>query len=136
MNEFCIGDKVVCLGNHHYDAPSRCPRANVSGKIVNIDYGPVYVSQHYLVQWEKGSTSKDDLWWAYDDDIIVYKEKAYPMITIESDGKRTTACLFKYGVRVKMASSCCDPNDKFNLFFGADLALKRLFDKEESEDER
>lgn len=53
-------------------------------------------------------------------------------IVIRHDGKTTTATLFCDGVTKKKATANCAPEDKFDFATGAEIALKRLFNKEDA----
>lgn len=52
----------------------------------------------------------------------------YPTITITTDGRKTTATMTNNG-KTKTAFCACHNDDEFNFAVGADIAFKRLFDK-------
>lgn len=51
-------------------------------------------------------------------------------ITIDCDGKTTTARMIINGKEVKCATARCNPADKFNFKVGATVAFNRLFSRE------
>lgn len=51
-------------------------------------------------------------------------------ITIDCDGKTTTAQMIINGKEVKCATARCNPADKFNFKVGAKVAFNRLFSRE------
>ncbi|QNO18957.1 hypothetical protein [Caproicibacterium amylolyticum] len=65
--------------------------------------------------------------WQYSTDMIEPADSQ--TIVIRSDGKVTTAYLKDGHKTVKSAKSACSPIDTFDLYTGADIALKRLLGK-------
>ena len=77
LTKFKIGDVVVCLGKHH-DQDGLCyPEKGTMGKVKSI-YEKTTSGQTYKIRWEPESTSGDDIWWAYDDDIEPYNPAEKP----------------------------------------------------------
>lgn len=63
----------------------------------------------------------------------IVKSKDPFRIVITVDGKETTAAMMRGGVIVKKATARCNPDDRFSLKTGAELALSRLFEKKQPE---
>lgn len=72
MSKFNVGDKVRFIDNNlHEDILNHYPKVNTIGIIRLIGaYG-----NNCLVQWPKGSTSKNDLWWVAYDKIELVKDE-------------------------------------------------------------
>lgn len=122
MNKFKVGDKVVFIDNKKHRAFPICfPKVGTIGTIVSTHACNCYV------QWEKGSTSENDLWCTNYDRIKHYNTKS---IHIYSDGKTTTAILKEGKTEVKKATANCSLDDTYNFETGARLAFDRLIDKE------
>lgn len=67
-------------------------------------------------------------------DGLVTNEEPKHSITITSDGKITTAIFTVDGKEVKKGIAKCSPEDKFNFKIGAELALERMWGKEEQKE--
>ncbi|HPQ79748.1 MAG TPA: hypothetical protein PLG47_04810, partial [Candidatus Dojkabacteria bacterium] len=53
-----VGDKVVYTDSkHHSERPEFYPKAGTYGRIVDNIFGDIYT-----IQWDKGSTSENDIW--------------------------------------------------------------------------
>lgn len=61
---FNVGDKVRYIGKNHNDNPQWYPPIGTIGEIIkNIDEADCYI------QWERGTTSKNDRWYCNKSDI-------------------------------------------------------------------
>lgn len=56
MSKFNVGDKVKYIGYEHEEHPAFYPCKGTVGEILSIDEYEI----DCIVQWPKGSTSKDD----------------------------------------------------------------------------
>ena len=124
MSKFNVGDKVRCLGKHHNIDPDFYPENGTVGEIIREV--PNDNTQAYKVWWKAGSTSGDDRWWAYNDDIELVPAASAQKIVITTDGVTTLARLYDGKKVVRNAEAKCSPSDTFDLFAGAQLALDRL----------
>ena len=124
MSKFNIGDKVRCLGKHHNIEPRFYPENGTVGEIIGENLSSD--AQTYKVRWEAGSTSGNDCWWAYNDDIELAPAASAQKIVITTDGVTTLARLYDGKKVVRNAEAKCSPPDTFDLFTGAQLALDRL----------
>lgn len=52
-----------------------------------------------------------------------------PRITITADGRKTIATLYKDGKPIRTRYCVCHEDDKYDFIIGAEIAMKRLFDK-------
>lgn len=52
-----------------------------------------------------------------------------PCVTIATDGRKTIATLYKDGKPVRTRYCVCHEDDKYDFIIGAEIAMKRLFDK-------
>ena len=125
MSKFNVGDKVRCLGKHHNIYPDFYPENGTVGEIIREV--PNNNTQAYKVRWKAGSTSGDDRWWAYNDDIELVPAASAQKIVITTDGVTTTATLREGKRVIRTASAKCDPRDTFGYETGAKLAFNRLF---------
>lgn len=93
MSKFNVGDKVRYIGKDHNDMPEFYPPVGTIGTVVNRlnEYDDVYV------QWEKGSTSKEDCWYCdrYDLELVkdtdMINEEIWEMLKpkMEKNGLKT-----------------------------------------------
>lgn len=69
--KFNIGDKVKYIGKDHREMPEFYPPMETIGTVVKQlnEYDDVYV------QWEKGSTSKEDCWYCDRHDVELVKNE-------------------------------------------------------------
>jgi hypothetical protein len=59
-----VGDRVVFTSQEEHDSlPSFYPEAGTSGVVLEVETNFVFV------EWEDGSTSSNDKWWANFEDI-------------------------------------------------------------------
>lgn len=65
MSKFNVGDKVRYIGKEHKELPEFYPEFGTIGIIINSSENSFDV----YVQWEKGSTSKEDCWYCDKNDI-------------------------------------------------------------------
>lgn len=68
-SKFKVGDKVILADNEttrkdHRENPKNYPKPGTRGVVLDESIAP-------FVQWEKGSTSKDDRWAVCSDDLIL-----------------------------------------------------------------
>ena len=92
--------------------------AKYCGKVVTIDY--VFRDTGYF-------SCKESSGWQWSDEMVEKVDemgKTGIVIDIVIDGKETRA---KYGNKVGVAK--CSPDDEFDIFVGAKLALERLEEK-------
>lgn len=116
--KFKIGDKVRITGcrddaTDHLDGKV--------GEVVNV----------YVTDIDVKVKGDPYPWciWNHNAELVnrVHKDK----IVISHDGKTTTAALCHEDGTKKTATANCAPEDKFDFFAGAELALKRLIGKED-----
>lgn len=76
MMSLKVGEQVICQGKYHNINPAYYPEKGTVGTIVECCPRQNQchrvcrrVCQSVKVQWTKGSTSGNDLWWAFSDDI-------------------------------------------------------------------
>lgn len=69
--KFNIGDKVKYIGDDHNDIPEFYPSRGTFGIVISQlnEYDDVYV------QWEKGSTSKEDCWYCDKNDVELVRDE-------------------------------------------------------------
>lgn len=123
-------DMEAEFGTHHYNQSIKCHNTfsagmkPLCGKIATISKicSGKEINLHDFQNCEGINTS-----WCYSTDMI--ESANSPTIVIRSDGKSTTAYLKDGHKTVKSAKATCSPADAFDLYIGADIALKRLFDK-------
>ena len=70
-------------------------------------------------------------WLVWNHNAKLVEKAPKDKIVITHDGKTTTAALCREDGTKKTATSNCAPEDKFDFYTGAELALKRLFNKED-----
>lgn len=70
MSKFNVGDKVRYIGEDHNDMPQFYPPVGTIGTVINQsnECDDVYV------QWEKGSTSREDCWYCDRHDVELVKD--------------------------------------------------------------
>ena len=117
----------------HRQAPNYYPRIGTVGTVVlrNDEDCDVYV------QWPKGTTSLDDRWWASPDTLRFVGRKASPyrnskerrvgIFVDPKDPRKIVALDMRNG---KSAEARCNPEDTFDFYVGASLALSRLAAKD------
>lgn len=71
MSKFNVGDKVKYVGYEHEEHPAFYPTRNTVGEIISVDECEI----DCIVQWPKGSTSKDDCHWCILSDIELCNDK-------------------------------------------------------------
>ena len=120
MSKFKEGDKVVIIDGRNIKSERLgwvSDMTSMIGQVHEISMsgcdGAVYRLQGAHYSWDKK--------W-----LKPYCEK----ITIERHGQKMVA---KYNGKVGVAK--CSDDDEFDMFIGANLALQRLFGKEEKEEE-
>lgn len=120
MNKFKVGDKVVIIDGRNIKSEHLGWVGEMTSMIgqvheisMSICDGTVYRLQGARYSWDKK--------W-----LKPYCEK----ITIERHGQKMVA---KYNGKVGVAK--CSDDDEFDVFIGANLALQRLFGKEEKIEE-
>lgn len=69
MSKFKVGDKVIAISKQaHKDDPESYPKVGTIGYVQEAEGG----SKLYKVQWQFGSTSCNDLWYAREDEIELF----------------------------------------------------------------
>lgn len=120
MSEFKVGDKVVAKKN----APYAITRDGWEGSVVSIQdagymdvcgWSPIYMREHIFLVESKYFRKKCD----------------GSKIVITTDGKTTTAKLYKGDKVTNTAEAHCSPDDTFDFCEGAKIALERLTTKKE-----
>lgn len=114
MSKFNVGDKVRYIGKDHDDMPKFYPPVGTIGTVIKQlnEYDVVYV------QWEKGSTSKEDCWYCNNNDIELVKnedmtnEEIWEMLRpkMEKNGLEIAGYLQDYTGEV----GCYDEDDVHN----------------------
>lgn len=74
--------------------------------------------------------SEDGGCWSWTDEMFSGLAVSRPKIVITTDGKTTTAKMYKGKKLLKAAESSCSPEDTFDFAVGAKLALERVTKKE------
>lgn len=74
--------------------------------------------------------SEDGGCWNWTDEMFLGLAVSRPKIVITTDGKTTTAKMYKGKKLLKAAESRCSPEDTFDFAVGAKLALERVTKKE------
>lgn len=74
--KLCIGDIVSFCGKNNIGQPMYFPPYGTEGMVVSVDDNP-YDNDRMcvLVQWEAGSTSHNDRWWAMPRDLANVTKK-------------------------------------------------------------
>lgn len=75
--------------------------------------------------------SEDGGCWNWTDEMFSGLAVSRPKIVITTDGKTTTAKMYKGKKLLKAAESSCSPEDTFDFAIGAKLALERVTEKEQ-----
>lgn len=116
--KFKIGDKVRITGSRD-DATD-----HLDGKIGTV----VFITPSDL-----SVTVGDDPipWFIWKHNAKLVNRIPKDKIVITHDGKTTTAALCREDGTKKTATANCAPEDEFDFATGAELALKRLFGKED-----
>lgn len=75
--KFKVSDKVRFLDKRglHAKYSYACPEKGTVGTVVAYAPYDLNLGQDYLIQWEIGSTSIDDKWHVYNNDIELISEK-------------------------------------------------------------
>ena len=79
--EIKIGDIVRYIGKEHNTNPEVNPPVGTLGKVLRETRTPDSVL--YFIQWEKGSTSDDDCWYQYPEEVELVED-----IKVGKQGKR------------------------------------------------
>ena len=103
VTEDMIGKKVVMVDRSICDDDYDCyPKNGTVGTIVEL-YNSDYDGLNVQVQWTKGSTSDDDLWWVderaielYEDDTQMPYDKIWKML--EPKMEKNGLCHYLYSV--------------------------------------
>ena len=120
--KFKIGDKVIVkrIGFGITDM-------ELIGKdavITRVDKTSCWGSQTYGIDLDGGL-----YWFEQMLEAVPNKVDHKPKIIITTDGKTTLARLHEGKKVVKTAEAHCSPDDKFDFFVGANLAMERLIGK-------
>lgn len=127
MNMFKIGDIVKPKEQVSYTITNR--ENDWAGKVVDI-YGDRIVAR--TIRCLRTRFIGHDFNVCASDFEMCDPPDEKKSIHITTNGKRVTAVL-KDGKIIRKAHADCSPNDTFDLYTGADIALKRLFGKEVTE---
>lgn len=65
----------------------------------------------------------------YGNESVLESKMEYPSIVITCKGRKTKAVLRRGNVVLRRASASCHPEDDFDQYVGASIALDRLFDR-------
>ncbi len=69
MSKFNVGDTVIAISKQaHKNDPEAYPKVGTIGYVQEVEGG----SKLYKVQWQLGSTSCNDLWYAREDEIELF----------------------------------------------------------------
>ena len=79
--EIKVGDIVRYIGKEHNTNPEVSPPVGTLGKVLRETRTPDSVL--YFIQWEKGSTSDDDCWYQYPEEVELVED-----IKVGKTGKR------------------------------------------------
>lgn len=120
--KFEKGMKVKCTSDKdHIAFPQFYPSVGTVGTVVEISFdGDV------LVKWPEGATSGDDHWWISPDHIKPVGKKQLPKIVIYHDKCDPRLVIAKDLGSGKTGVAKCNPEDVFNFYTGAGLAMGRL----------
>ena len=77
-------------------------------------------------QYGKYSVKEDNELWSWTDEMFSGLAVSRPKIVITTDGKTTTAKMYKGKKLLKAAESSCSPEDTFDFAVGAKIAFDRL----------
>ena len=129
FDESMIGKNVVFINHEaHTGMPSSYPPVGTIGTIVSTK-GTISIDRPFAVQWEKGTTSGDDLWVVGEESVELLNEDdtQYNSIgfflhnlTGQLWGKSTTDWV------VTSLGSGCDDNDRY-----WSIAIKNIKTREE-----
>lgn len=124
--EFKVGDRVKCIKTYDNNR-------NAVGKIGTVidllRNGVVVQFDEYIDGHDGTGNGKCGYCWVFcknaSEYLIPYKDNR--KIVITTDGKTTTAKLYKNGKLEKKAKAKCSPEDEFSFKTGAKLAISRVF---------
>lgn len=134
MMKFNIGDKVRMI-SHGSPVPF-----GTKGVIKKEIYNGYLVAWN---GWNGGHTgygcipypsNAKNCWWV-ESEILEIISSSYPSICISTDGKTTKATLRDGHTIIKTATSVCHPEDEFDYLTGAKIALERVMEKKEEQEE-
>lgn len=106
----------------------------------NFTLGKVYEVKNNSIKTDDGHTYNKPKW--LEAPIIEWLSAWYkfeevkedmPKIVITTDGKTTTAKLYRHGEKTVKAIAKCDPRDTFDFMEGAKIVFQRLVTKEVNE---
>lgn len=128
-----VGDRVVST-----DGVGNMSKIGVYGTIRHIDS-----DNSFLVEFDEpigghnGSRvlQTSNGWWCGCYNTKLINSANYPVITIQTDGKTTTATLREGHKVLNTAKAICCEEDEFDYLTGAKLALERVMGKEEEQEE-
>ena len=116
--KFKIGDKVRITGCRD-DGTDHL--GGKIGTVVAVDFSDISVV-----------VGDDPIpWFIWNENATLISKAPKDKIVISHDGKTTTATLCREDGTKKTATANCAPEDKFDFYVGAELVLKRLFNKED-----
>ena len=69
MSKFNVGDKVRYIGKDHKEMPEFYPEIGTIGTVVRESE-----NADWYIQWPKGSTSRKDCWYCYENDIELVED--------------------------------------------------------------
>lgn len=69
MSKFNVDDKVRYIGKDHREMPEFYPEIGTIGTVVKEDG-----DADWYIQWPKGSTSRKDCWYCYENDIELVED--------------------------------------------------------------
>ena len=119
--KYKIGDRVIIEKSNVEGLFTR--HAGLEGTIVDVDDSRKD-GYHYKVA---DSENQFGVWCKVKH--LVSEKPTSDKIVITHDGKTTTAALYREDGTKETATAKCAPEDKFDLYVGAKLALERLADK-------
>lgn len=119
-----VGMKVVTTDkDRHKSDPRFYPEVGTVGKIVFLDY----LDKTVKVEWEKGTTAPPGVWWTSVSAIrTAEKDRNRMRIVIYVDKENSRNVIAKDLSSGRMAIARCNPEDEFNFYTGAELAMSRL----------
>ena len=124
--KFKIGDRVIIEASNVEGFLGQI-FAGVEGVIDGIHPDPNYEYPY----WVKSEVNRFGVYCKVKCLAKDYKSPKSEKIVITTDGKITAATLYGEMGTKKTATAKCAPEDKFDFFTGAELALRRLLGKED-----
>lgn len=119
MKRFKVGEKVILVKEVNSSIPIGI--YGIVERDDSSDYRP------YLVEFTNDKFKRE--LWCNPDDIKPVESVDNVKITIEFCGLATIGAYSMNGVEIASSLAKCNPSDTFNEEVGAELALKRLFEK-------